>query len=218
MGDWPTYVGVATGAAGTITGAIALCIAARANQAAKDGNTLAETANNIAANALGEAQKTNSIAENANQLAGDANLIAKRALQVAQDDIPYNWVLEINDDGSAIVLNDCRHHAAQVTVVIDAGSEPVARCGPVDVAAFEKLPFNVASAVEKHFENVRQHPYRPTQAGTGWMSVGGPGDPVACIFRAHLSWLTDDEVPRNDVVEKVVSHQMDYAGIVRLTD
>jgi hypothetical protein len=54
------------------------------------------------------AKEANSIAKGANELAGDANTIAERALRAAQDDIPYNWVLKVDDNG-AWIINDCGH-------------------------------------------------------------------------------------------------------------
>jgi hypothetical protein len=120
-----------------LVAAVALAVALRAkeiaesaNGIAETGNDLAQAANDTAGAALTEAEKANEIAERANQLSGGANTIAERALRVAQDDVPYNWVLEVDDDGVAAVLNDCGHRALQTTVVLDSGGHIVAETGP----------------------------------------------------------------------------------------
>lgn len=212
VADW---AGVVAGVTGLLAAGVAWRAAVNAKNLAKKGNSLAEAANQTAADALGEAKEANSIAEDANQLAGDANRIAERALRAAQDDVPYNWVLKVEDDGSAVVINDCGHGAAQVTVVIDCAGEVVGESGPTDIAKFGEVAFDVKSAIEKHFEHVRQHPYSPSRSGGGVFIAGSSGKVTSTIFRAHVRWLTEQEVPRTDVVQEVVSHLMTHEGMRR---
>ena len=196
-------------AGGVAVALIATGIAIRANGIAKQGNGLARTANETADDALDEARKANDIAK-------DANSIADRALRVAQDDIPYRWVLRVDDNGSAWVINDCGHAAGQVSVVIDAAGQVVGETGPADVAPFGELSFELKDAVEQHFARVRQHPYRPASGGGGVFIAGSSGKPVDTTFRAHLRWLTDDQVPRTDVIEETLRHSMGRDGMKRL--
>lgn len=215
VADW---AGVIAGVAGMATGGIAWRASFSANKLAKKSNRLAKAANDTAADALGQAKEANRIAQDANQLAGDANAIAERALLVAQDDLPYRWGLNINDDGFAVVINDCGHRAVLATITIDAGGEVIAESGPADVPEFGKVTFSVQSALEKHFEEVRQHPYCPPSFGNGIFMSGSTGQNVSTTFRAHLRWLTEQQVPRTDVVHRVVSHYMDGEQTMRRTD
>ncbi|WP_157929689.1 hypothetical protein [Mycobacteroides abscessus] len=215
VADW---AGVIAGVAGIATGGIAWRASFSGNKLAKKGHSLAEAANDTATDALGQAKEANRIAKDANQLAGDANTIAERALRVAQDDLPYRWVLEINDDGSAVVVNDCGHAATQAAITIDAGGDVVAQAGPIDIPAFGKVTFDVQSSLEKHFEEVRQHPYCPPLSGGGIFMSGSAGQVVSTAFRAHLSWLTEQQVPRTDVVQQLVSHYMSGEHTMQRTD
>lgn len=212
VADW---AGIIAGLAGIAAAGVAWRAAFSANKLAKKGNSLAETASKTAADALGEAKEANRVAEDANQLAGDANQIAERALRVAQDDIPYHWVLKVNDDGSAVVVNDCGHRATQVTVVVDCGGEVVAESGPTDIAQFGEIAFDVQGSVEKHFERVRQYPYRPPRVSPGILVGGANGKLISDTFRAHVRWFTEQEVPRSDVAQELVSHSMTSKGMQR---
>ncbi|MCH2223026.1 MAG: hypothetical protein MK097_22300, partial [Dechloromonas sp.] len=183
MAEWVAAIAAVVAA---LIAAVALAVALRAKEVAETangiadaGNTLAQVANDTAADALGEAEKANEIAEQANQLSGDANTIAERALRVAQDDVPYNWVLEVGDDGVAVVLNDCGHRALQATVVLDSGSQVVADAGPVDVDPFGKITLDVKSAIELHFETVRSNPVVHAHSEGGLFFGGRNGSPVA---------------------------------------
>lgn len=206
------------GAVGALAGVVGLAVAIRANELAQNSNGLAQAANDTASDALGKAEEANGIAVDANELAGDANAIAERALRVAQDDVPYSWALKVDDDGTAVVINDCGHPANQVAVIIDSGGDPVADAGPVDVPAFGQLPFDVSGAVEKHFERVRGNPGRKASGGDGVFIAGASGKPVTTVFRAHLSWRTVEQVPRTDVVQEVLRHQMTSGGAIRRAD
>lgn len=222
MAEWVAAIAAVVAA---IVAAVALAVALRAkevaeaaNGIAEEGNTLAQAANDTAADALGEAEKANEIAEQANQLSGDANTIAERALRVAQDDVPYNWVLQVGDDGVAVVLNDCGHCAREVTVVLDSGSQVLANAGPVDVDSFGKIALNVKSAMERHFETVRSNPVVYAHSDGGMFFGGRNGSPVAIEFRAHLRWLTEQDIPRTDVVKDVLRHQMTHDGLRRIQE
>lgn len=181
---------------------VALGVSLRAKEIAESANVLGQTANNIAGRA--------------NELSGDANTIAERALRVAQDDVPYNWLLEVGDDGVAVVLNDCGHPALQATVVLDSGRQFVAEAGPVDIVPFGKIALDAKSAIEEHFEIVRSHPAEYPHRQGPVMFSGGPGSAVSVEFRAHLRWRTEQDIPRNDVVEVVLRHQMTYDGLQRI--
>lgn len=197
-------------AVGVAVAAIALVVAIKANRVAKTGNGLAQAANDTAAEALGEAQ-------DANVIAGEANTIAERALRVAQDDLPYNWVLTVDDDGVAKVVNDCGHRALEVTVVIDRGGNVVEDAGaPIDLEPFDTMLFDLEDAIEQHFELVRQRPYKEAQFGSGYFIAGTSGKAVVTVFRAHVRWLTDQQVPRTDVVQQVVRHHMTHKGMRRI--
>lgn len=206
-------IGVLISAVSAVVAIWALVVAYLANNVANEGNAIAEGANDIAVDALREAQDANVLATNANALAGDANEIAERALRAAQDDVPYNWTLTINDDGSAIVLNDCGHGALDAKVTLDSESRPIAEAGPVDLAAFDKIMLDAASTMDRHFEAVRANP--PTYAHSeGGLSFGGSaGKPVETEFRVHLRWTTEQGVPRTDVVRTMVRHQMTQGGL-----
>jgi hypothetical protein len=215
MAEWVAAVAAIFAA---LVAAVALAVALRAKEIAEKGNILAEAANDTAADALGEAENANDIAKEANQLSGGANTIAERALRVAQDDVPYNWILQVEDDGVAVVLNDCGHRALQATVELDSGGHVVAQTGPVDVAPFDRLTFDAKSAVEQHFENVRSNPVVYAHSEGGVFFGGRNGLAVSVTVRAHLRWRTEQEIPRTDVVEEVLRHQMTHDGIKRIKE
>lgn len=215
MADW---VAASAAVVAALVAVVALAVALRAkevaesaNKVAKAANILAAAANDTASDALGEAEKANDIAE-------DSNTIAERALGVALDDVPYNWVLHVGEDGVAVVLNDCGHHARQVTIVLDIGGRVVTEGGPIDVAPFGKIMLDAKSTVEQHFEKVHQNPVVYAHGEGGVFFVGRSGTPVAVTFRAHLRWRTEQEVPRTDVVHEVVRHQMTHDGLKRIPD
>lgn len=212
VADW---VAIVSGTGGFLVGTVGLAVAIRTNKVAQHGNRLAKAANDTATDAVGQAEEANRIAEDTNKLAEDANLIAQRALRNAQDDIPYNWRLKVEDDGSAVIFNDCGHRADQVTVVVDVGGEPVTQSGPHDVAAFGQITFGLQSTMQKHFNDVHRNPGRESMTSGVVFAAGGPGKPVETVFRAHLCWLTDNEVPRSDVVQEVVRHLMTPSGGIR---
>lgn len=213
------YAGVIGGVAGIFAAAAAfyaLRIAIGANEIAKQGNGLAKSANNTATEALGQAEEANSISIDANQLAGNANAIAERALHAAQDDVPYLWRLKIDDDGRAVLINDSGHPALQATAAIDHGSQVIAQSGDArDVEPLGELVFDVTSALEKHFEEVRANPYRRSYTAGPAFVAGGPGKPVVATFRAHVRWFTEQQVPRTCTVEEVISHLMGADGMKR---
>jgi hypothetical protein len=229
MADW--VAAIAAGVAALFAG-LALAVALRAkeiaesangiaedaNDLAAEGNELAQNANETAAAALGEAGKANEVAEQANQLSGDANSIAERALYNAQDDLPYNWVLKVGDDGVAAVLNDCGHHARQVSIVLDSGSVVVTEAGPVDVAPFGEIELDAQSVLEEHFDEVRKNPVSYAHSEGGIFFAGSNGKPVSVTFRAHLRWRTEQDIPRTDVVHKVLRHHMTYDGLQRVKE
>jgi hypothetical protein len=186
-------------------------VSLRAKEIAEAGNVLANTAND-------KAESANEIAGEANQLSGDANTIAERALRVAQDDVPYNWVLEVGDDGVAVVLNDCGHRAVQATVVLDSVRQVVAEAGPVDVAPFGTIALDAASVIEQHFENVRANPVSHPHSAGNVFFAGGNGTEVTVEFRAHLRWHTEQNIPRTDVVGEVLRHQMTHDGLQRIQE
>lgn len=196
MANWIAAIAAVLAA---LVAVVALGVSLRAKEIAESGNALAQTANDIAGKANG--------------LSGDANTIAERALRVAQDDVPYNWVLEVGDDGVAVALNDCGHPALQATVVLDSGRQFVAEAGPVDVVPFGKITLDAKGPIEEHFEIVRSYPAEYPHRQGSVMFSGGFGSAVAVKFRAHLRWRTEQGIPRNDVVEVVLRHQMTYDGL-----
>lgn len=209
VADVGGIIGGAAGIFAALTAVYGLRVAIGANEIANRGNKLAKSANVSAVDALREAEEANRIAVDANKLAAGANSIAERALRVTQDDIPYNWSLKVEDDGSAAVVNDCGHRALQVTIVIDVDGKVLADSdGPQDVEPFGTVDFDVASAMAKHYEEVRKYPYRYAHSGNGYFAAGGPNKTLSTRFRAHLRWTTEDEVPRSDVIDEVVSHFM----------
>jgi hypothetical protein len=139
-------------------------------------------------------------------------------LRVSQDDVPYKWVFQIDDNGSARIVNDCGHRAAQVTAIIDRGGNVVVDDGggPIDMEPFDEMLFDLSGAIEQHFEIVRQNPVTKPWSGGGVISAGSDGKSVETRFRAHLRWFTEQDVPRADVVEEIVRHRMTFDGIRRL--
>jgi len=212
------WVAAAVAVLAALVAAVALAVALRAKEIAETGNTLAQAANDTASDALEEAETANDIAEAANQLSGDANTIAERALRVAQDDVPYNWVLQVEDDGVAVVLNDCGHRALRATVVLDSDRQVVAKAGPVDIAPFDNITLDASSVIARHFEDVRTNPVVYAHSEGGLSFGGRNGIPVSVTFRAHLRWHTEQEIPRTDVVQEVLCHQMTYDGLQRVTE
>jgi hypothetical protein len=215
MADWLSAIG--TGAAAIIA-AIALAVSMRAKEIAETANDLADTGNSLSKSANDTAANALEEASTANRIAAEANSIAERALYVAQDDVPYDWVLEINDDGVASVLNDCGHAALGATVVLDSGGVVVTEGGPVDLAPFGNIRLDVKDTVEQHFAKVRQekvvHPYRDGRL----VFAGRDGEPVSTEVRAHLRWRTEQGIPRTDVVNTVLRHQMTFDGLSRCRD
>ncbi|TLH64898.1 hypothetical protein C1S80_11350 [Mycolicibacterium aubagnense] len=193
-------------------------LAQTANGVAEAGNALAQSANETAANALGEAEKANEIASASNRLAGDANEIAERALRVAQDDVPYKWVLCVGDDGNAVVTNDCGHHALQVTVALESGGRVIAEHAVEDFDPFGKITLDVWGVLGQHFETVRSHPVVHAHREGGLVFAGRNGEPVCITFRAHMRWRTEQDIPRTSVVKEVLCHQMTHDGLKRVTD
>jgi hypothetical protein len=140
------------------------------------------------------------------RIVGAAGLTRRHPLQLAP---------KVTDDGSATISNDCAHNAFRVTVVIDCGGEAIARCGPEDLAAFGEVTLDVRDAVEKHMERVRENPWRPASSTNGIFIAGSKGRPVSTTFRAYVAWLTEQEVPRNNVAHDVVRHSMAHDGMRR---
>jgi hypothetical protein len=216
--DVASWIAAIAAVVAALAAMVALGVSLRAKEIAEAGNALAQGANDTAADALGEAKAANDIAGEANQLSGDANTIAERALRVAQDDVPYNWVLEVGDDGVAVVLNDCGHRAIQATVVLDSGRQVVAEAGPVDVVPFGKIALDVKNTIEAHFETVRSNPVVYPHREGGISFGGRDGMPVEIEFRAHLRWHTEQDIPRTDVVDETLRHQMTHAGLRRVKE
>lgn len=156
-------------------------LAQTANGVAEAGNALAQSANETAANALGEAEKANEIASASNRLAGDANEIAERALRVAQDDVPYKWVLCVGDDGNAVVTNDCGHHALQVTVALESGGRVIAEHAVEDFDPFGKITLDVWGVLGQHFETVRSHQLCTPIGRADWSLRGGTASPSVSL-------------------------------------
>lgn len=208
--------------ASAVFAAVALAVAVRAkeiaetaNNVAKTGNGLAQTANDTAADALDEARRANEFADEANRFSDEANTIAERALRAAQDDVPYKWVLKVDDNGVAVVINDCGHHAHLATVTLESAGQVVAESGPIDVASFGKITLDAKSILDQHFAEVSKNPAVYARTVGGIFFTGHAGDPVSITFRAHLRWQTDQGLPRNDVVREVLQHQMTYDGLER---
>lgn len=209
--------------AAAIFAAVALAVALRAkeiaetaNDIAEGGNTLADTANSTAAEALKEAEKANEFADQANELAGEANRIADRALHAALDDIPYNWVLNIDDDGAAVIHNDCGHHARLVSVTLDSEGVVVGECEQVDIAPFGTITLDAKDAVEGHLDRVRKNPVVHARDGGDVFIAGRNGKSVSTTFRAHLKWNTTDGLPRTAVCTEVLRHAMRFKGLTRI--
>ena len=216
------WIGCVGGVVGAITGVVALVQSRRANTLASNANQLAEVGNGIAersTQAAGQAVvvagEANSLAQEANQHATDANSIAKRALAVSQDQRVYHWVFKIDDDGSAIVRNDCAHAAVGVAVTIDSGGEVHAQVDVAQVPPFGNLELDVAGLLEEHLSKVeRDSVPTPAYDSGGIFMAASDGSAVMTQVRMTVTWTTPDGVPRDSVVGDVLRHYKQLAGHV----
>ncbi|QRY61505.1 hypothetical protein JVX90_13895 [Gordonia sp. PDNC005] len=212
MADALGWIGAVGGTVGAVTGLAGIYFGQIGKKTGEKAQRTAETANETAAEAVRIAREANRIAVEANDLASDANTISKDALAVASDQLDYAWVLKVEDDGSAIVINDCAHIAVGATVVVDVNGEVQAtRCGE-NVAAFKQLSLDATRAFEKHIEEVRAHPYRNSISSPGVFITGSAGDIITTTFRATITWSTESGVERSCVVKNDVRHRMEYGG------
>lgn len=220
MTDVLAWVGAIGGAAGGIAGLIALVLSCRANQTAasgnkiaKKGNKIAESASKSASAAVVVAGEANRLAEVANEKSAEANLIAERALRISADNLDYNWVLEVDDDGRASVLNDCAHEAMDVTVVIDSLGEIYDQAAINRVAGFDQVDFEVPRLVQEHFAKVETESVpRLPRSGSGVFIAGSAGSTVRTKVRATVTWSTPEGVPRTGVVNETLSHRKTIQG------
>lgn len=203
------------GGGGFIVGVLGLVFARRAHQLAENANEIAKAGNQAAMDAVGKADEANGIAEKANDLAGDSNKIARRALSITEDTVEYNWVLKIDEDGTARVVNDCAYPAHEVAVFVDVGGDHVASARVDEVAAFGEIPLDARGAFEEHAERVRRNPYRHSSSGGGMFIAGGPGRSVSTEFRAAVDWKTAHDVSRHCTVKEIVKHRMEHGGMAR---
>lgn len=220
VSDWIAAIAAVVAA---LLAAVALAVALRAKEIAETangiadtGNTLARTANGTASEALTEAERANSFAAQANELSVEANAIAERALRAALDDVPYNWVLKVSDDGVAEVHNDCGHSARLVRITLDCDGTVVVESEAIDFSPFAKITLDAKIAVGKHLDKVRKNPAVPASVGGSVFLAGRNGKSVSTTFRAHVTWQTEQGLPRTAVVSEVLRHQMSMKGLRRM--
>ena len=101
------------GFAGAIAAAAALIVAIKANGIARKGNKVAKTATrppptrSLKRETLTASRRMRTISQ-------PTPTQSLMALRISQDDVPYNWLLDVTDEGVATVKNDCAHNATQV--------------------------------------------------------------------------------------------------------
>lgn len=115
----------------------------------------AKEANRIAEDALTAAREANGLAGEANQLASDANTVSERALNVSAESVDYDWVFEIDDDGTVTVRNESATAAFDLAAAVEDadGDEARDECDVVPSAG--EVHLDGESMVEKHLERVR---------------------------------------------------------------
>ncbi|MCA1004779.1 hypothetical protein LCL87_03545 [Rhodococcus hoagii] len=216
-GEWILgIIGAIAGLGGLALGLVSLSIARGARQDAQTSNALAKQGNESAIDAVRKAGEANRIAEDANDLAGDANVVARRALAVAEDSVEYAWVLKVDDDGTARVVNDGAHDAHHVTAVVDVRSNRVADATAEHIPAFGELRLDVTTALEEHFEEVRKNPAYRGSNNRDIFIMPSEGAAVSTTFRASIMWRTVEDVPRHTTVNEIVRHRMGFEGMRRL--
>lgn len=190
-----------TGVAGLLFGVLGYC-------AAKQSNNLAEKANRVSV----DAQVT---AEEANKLAQDANEIAERAFAASSDHTTYNWRLEIDDDGTTTVFNDCAFDARDFSAVFTCDQANELTITHEQVPAFGKVVGSLDGVIKKHFDEVRNNPARHASSAGGIFMSGSAGKTVSTNVSAHLSWVTPSGVNRACILDYVLRHRDNYGSIER---
>lgn len=210
--DWDLLV---SGTSAVFAG-IALVIAVLSRRDSKRANSLAGEANDIAGSALGASERANEFAGQANKFAEDANSISRRALAATEDNLIYQWRIDIDDDtGSTRLVNDSAHDALQVSVVVVDEGGPVDRGWSDRVPAYEEIVLDVSSTLEKHFEEVDRHPSRPAKSGNGIFISGSFGKTVETVLTFQITWKTIEDVRRDLVLEKALRHGDHYGTVKR---
>lgn len=194
-------------------------LACQSKKVAEHANSLAETANQTAAAAVAAADEANRLAVEANQLSCDANTISERALTATTDHLRYHWQFQVDDQGSAVVINDCAHVAEHVTVVVDSGGQIHTSFQRDHVARFEELRFDLSGVITQHLEHVRDQPVAPSTAvGPAFQGRARP-PAVTTLVRATIGWSSQVGVQRSDTVEDRLTHRVRRDGTVeRLHD
>ena len=192
-----------------VTGGAGLLFGVLGYRAAKLSNDLAQEANRVSV----EAQVA---AEDANKLAQDANEIAERAFAAGSDHTTYNWCFEIDDDGTAVVLNDCAFDAYEFSAVFTCNESTELRITDEHVPAFGKVDASLNGVIEQHFDEVRNNPSRRASNAGGIIMTGSKGKTVSTTVSAHLAWVTPSGVKRACICDCVLRHRDNYGTIERV--
>lgn len=198
---------IAVGISG-VTGVAGFVFGVLGYRAAKQSNSLAEEANRVSV----DAQVT---AKEANELAQDANDIAERAFAAGSDHTTYNWGFEIDDDGTAVVFNNCAFDAYDFAAVFTCREATELSIKHEQVPAFDKVVGSLDGVIEQHFNEVRNNPSRHASNAGGIFMTGSAGNIVSTTVSAHLSWVTPSGVKRACILDYVLRHRDNYGSIER---
>lgn len=202
--------------ASTVVAILALIVAVLSRRDSKDANRLADNANDIAGGARDAAERANELAGQANQFAEDANTISRRALAASEDNLIYQWRIDIEEDtGQARLVNYSAHDALEVSVVAVEDDRSVARGGAEMVPSFGEILLDISSTLEHHFEKVREHPSRPEAIADDFIYTGRVGKTVETDLVFHVTWKTVDNVRRDRQVEETLRHGDNFGTIER---
>lgn len=184
-----------------------LCVARRAKQAAKKANVIAE-------GALAEARLANELAVKANDLARNANLISDQARRAAAENLTYEWLLEVDDSGTAFLTNDGAEEAHDVRAVVTAGedvSEVEARADLVPAGGH--LSLDISSAFKQHIAEARQEKPVIIAATSGGVVRGQPRAKTLRL-EAKVRFATPAGKQLDDRVEHSVRHRARKDGTI----
>lgn len=166
----------------------AVVVALRANKIAKDGNQIAQRAQGTAVDA-------NRLAVQANEIARDANLIAQRSVNIAEDQTDYIWAVKFDHDKSvAVVRNDSRFTAREVTVVVRFEDSTAGEGRADDLPGFNEFEFPVEGVLQAL---AKQHPAGVSSSGGITVIRSRPSVPLT----AWIAWLSELGVHRSCRVE-----------------
>lgn len=168
---------------------------------ARQANEVAKESNRLAKGAAAQAEAANGIAEEANQISRDANSVSERALAVSEDDIVYHWRFDLEEnDETLVVTNDSAHTARNVAVFVRYKEQTVGEGLAGEVPAFGQTTLHL-DLVAKDLADENQ-----------WISQNN-AHPDAVFFmgsasaevQIHLTWTSENGVPRSDVIKKTFS-------------